>query len=161
MSDSPRRGACAFTTPISRSPAKTAAPDIPDHTERSSVTRARGVAVTCSDSRCSSWRDSGGTTPRTCSAMRSPRSRAVSAKVGYPIAQHFSTNSAPVVTSRLMMAALTTGRSSASGTSSSARSNDSGSPMSALSRVAACSSMSGVRIVTATASATTWAAVRT
>ena len=94
--DPPRRGACSLTTPISRSPASTAAPDIPDHCDSPSASccggSARGALVTCSDNNPPTRFSPGKIIPHTCAVSRTtPTADPTSWNHQYPTAQQPST----------------------------------------------------------------------
>ena len=65
IAEEPARGACSVTTPSSSPSATTGPPDIPDHGESPSATRAggsgSGALLTCTDSNPAASPDSTGT----------------------------------------------------------------------------------------------------
>ena len=133
--DSPRRGTCSLTTPISRSPASTAAPDMPDHCDWLSASSrggsARGALVTCSDNNPPTRFSAGRIIPHTWAVSRTaPAAERTSWNSGYPTAQQPSTGTG---TGASRSTAATGGADSSavwSPSSSSARSTLSGSPAS-------------------------------
>jgi hypothetical protein len=165
--DSPRRGACSLTTPSSRSPASTAAPDMPDHCDWLSASccggNARGALVTCSDNNPPTRFSPGKIIPHTWAVSRTtPEADSISWNSGYPTAQQPSTGTGTGASRST--AATGGGGSSAisSCSSSSARSTESGSPASPSTTRARWGTLSGPRTrIPAAAPAMTCAAVST